>query len=797
MNYATRVLWATSWGLASMTPVQVDAACTAPLSGVVINVGTLEPVSDVVVRAVPSTDGSSLQWGAVTSADGSFSMSVPCDAWVELEFSKAGFVPHAERFRVDRDGAQHDIYLLPGEAQAVSIQGHAIHDAELHPRAAHVLDDEDLQEVRGRDLAGSLRELPGISVLGSGAVSKPIIHGLTVDRLLILQDGVRLESQDWGLDHQPEVDPFGAHTITVTKGADAVRYGPGAIGGVIALEPAPYPEEPSVVGVGNTVAIVNGRGGAGNASVQTRFPGGADAWAARAQFSYRRVGASDAPDYVLDNTGEEVLGFSAGVAWDPNPRTRIEISGRGYRSKYGVFTDISVSNFDQFEFAFTSPQPQNVELFGFDYDFDRPFAQVEHYQGKISFTFELSDKVRFESFYSYQFDDRREFEIVRGSLGDSAQGAFDLGTHFLDAHLDVQLGDWSVEGGMLLTAAFNDYEGVRFIPDYEKWGAAAYGIVHLYRPSFEIEAGVRVDFETFDTIRAGVLQGVAGGPRTQLPDEINRLNYFNVVGSLGGVYRWSNGLSLRGQVASAVRNPAPNELFADGPTVGTPGLQIGDPDLDPEITVNPQATLQYESRRVRAEATGYAQFIPGYIYLVPAIDENGEPILSRQSRGDIPAFNYLQVDALFYGADLDLTLSPVRWFELRATGALVRARDIENDSFLVYVPPDNLRIRGTLRLTPIDTLRSPYLYGEGLLVRRQTRFDINADFTPPPDGYALLNAGAGVGLNFGRREIYLDIEGTNLLNQTYRNYLSRLRYFADEPGVEVFIRLTIPFQASL
>lgn len=127
-------------------------------------------------------------------------------------------------------------------------------------RARTTLLAKDLERSAGEGLADSVESVPGVRVAGGTAdAAKPIIRGHAERRLLVLYDGVRHESQKWGPDHAPEIDPVAAGSIAVIRGAAGARYGPDAIGGVILVEPPPLRTRP---GVGGTVLAgyaANGR----------------------------------------------------------------------------------------------------------------------------------------------------------------------------------------------------------------------------------------------------------------------------------------------------------------------------------------------------------------------------------------------------------------------------------------------------------------------------------------------------------------------------------------------------------
>ncbi|MEM1025339.1 MAG: TonB-dependent receptor [Myxococcota bacterium] len=752
-----------------------DEGCTSVLSGRVIDVQTLDAVVGASVSVRTDRDRE-----AKTGADGNYLLQDLCPGTAQVEVRRSGYQTHTESFGLNDGPNRHDYYLLTGSVDRVRVDGESLSEEERSARATSLLGEDELRSQRGRDLARTLEQLPGIRALGTGAVSKPIINGLTADRLLILQEGVRLESQDWGLDHAPEVDVYGAERVVVTKGAATVRYGPKAIGGVISLEPAPYPDAPGrIEGEGTGVAIANGRGGSANASVRARL---SKAWAARAQASYRRTGSLDSPRYVLDNTGQEEFGFTGGVAWMPG-RAKIELSVRGYQTTYGLFTRIRDESLDSFLDAQRLELPRLVDTFRFDYDFDRPNINSEHYQVRLGAEVPLGPRTSLDAFYAFQTDDRREFDTVRGSLEDFAQGAFRLDTHSLSASLEHQTGDFTLEPGILLEAQENAYEGFPFIPDYTRLGIGSFFIGRWVKARWEAEAGVRVDFQAYDNTIA---------PRGEAPGRDESLDYLSVTGSMGAVYDLGNDWSLRGQVATASRNPSPPELFADGPSVGVAGLQIGDPSLDIEYTLNVQSTLGVSKPRFHFQLTGYVQNFFNYVYLAPNIDEDGVPVTEATVVGELPTFNYRQTDARFWGFDGVLHAElPKLSFDTQAS--IVRARDLGEDRFLVFVPADRVSQRLTFELPSGPKVHDTYIYAEGTLTLRQTRFDIAADFTPPPQQYVLLNAGLGGTFDIGDQELIVSLEVQNATNALYRDYLSRLRYYADEPGVQAFLRMTIPF----
>src|SRR6201996_2411013 len=153
---------------------------------------------------------------------------------------------------------------------SVTIHGRRLQKGRLDVVVHDSVGGRSLQEIRGLSLGESLKGIAGVNSLQTGpSISKPVIHGVYSNRILILNNGVRQEGQNWGNDHAPEIDPFIATRLSVIKGAASIRYGSDAIGGVILVDPKEMPVRPGVFdGELNVVGMTNGRGGAVSGMVE-------------------------------------------------------------------------------------------------------------------------------------------------------------------------------------------------------------------------------------------------------------------------------------------------------------------------------------------------------------------------------------------------------------------------------------------------------------------------------------------------------------------------------------------------
>ncbi|MBC7920614.1 MAG: TonB-dependent receptor plug domain-containing protein, partial [Ferruginibacter sp.] len=237
------------------------------------------------------------------------------------------------------------------------------------------LEGAALDRTRGASLGESLKDLTGVNSLQTGpSVSKPVIQGLHSNRILILNNGIRQEGQQWGSEHAPEIDPFVATKLSVVKGAAAVRYGADAIGGVIIVEPPALRREAGLAGEANLIGMSNGRGGVTSATLE----GGSRKLAGlgwRAQGTFKRLGDAQAARYVLSNTGLREVNFSGALGYGRD-RYAAELFYSRFSTDLGILQSAHVSSLGDLERAIESRQPGYVA--GFTHRINNPRQRISH-----------------------------------------------------------------------------------------------------------------------------------------------------------------------------------------------------------------------------------------------------------------------------------------------------------------------------------------------------------------------------------------------------------------------------------
>jgi iron complex outermembrane receptor protein len=697
------------------------------------------------------------------------------------------------------------VELEAGDAGAAEIvvAARSADDRDTHAR--HTLDEAALDRRAGEDLASTVSEVPGVVAAGgSTEQSKPVIRGQTERRLLLLYDGVRHESQKWGPDHAPEIDPFSAGAVSVIKGAAGVRYGPDAIGGVILVAPPPMRTDPGVGGKAMLQGATNGRQGLAALRLDL-VPDRVPELSVRAEGSYRRGASLQTPDYILGNTGSEQ--WTAGVSARLGDSTRsVRASFHHFDLRAGIFYDISSESPADFQARLERDRPLTADLWSVTYDIDRPYQAVSHDRATLHAHTDVGETGGLDVVYAYQHNHRQEYESVRGEV-ETPQYDFVLRTHSLDGvfrHGEAWWGaaELSGEAGLQGTFQENVYTGYSLLPNHRAAGGGVFLTERLSWHRVDLEAGARHDrlgrsaWFTEDDFarheRRGTLAAAdcdTSGVRVACPTAYGATSV-----SLGGLWRAvPDTMELKLDLSSASRVPNADELYIIGSAPSFPVFGLGSPDLGVETTFGSSLTAALTTLWVDAELSGYANHSRDYIYFAPDVNDAGEPRYEVTIQGTWPRYASRAIDARFVGADGGVQIAPTSLVGLDLSGAIVRARDVDTGAFLVGTPADRARVSLVGRPAGPAWMQDARLSVFVDIVGEQTRTDPRVEFAAPPDGYTLLGASADMVVPTRMTELSVGLSAHNLTNVAYRDYTSLLRFFADQPGRDLRLRVGATF----
>jgi iron complex outermembrane recepter protein len=691
-------------------------------------------------------------------------------------------------------------------AMEIVVEARRVESEDMHARTT--IEGEALERTRGQDFAESIAQVPGVTVgRGTGDSTKPIIRGQYERRLLVLFDGVRLESQKWGADHATEIDPFSAGQISVIRGAAGVRYGPDAIGGVVLVEPPPLRFEPGVEGNAQVIGVSNGQRGVG--ALRLDFaPAAAPGLALRVQGNYARGAALSTPDHVLGNTGSEQWNFGARARYHRDLST-LTLAYQHYDLRAGLCYCVRNSTTGDFLGQLDADAPVGAENWSTSYRIDRPYQSVAHDLALARTSVSLRGGGALEATYAVQINQRREYESARESVT-GAQYDFTLRTHSLDLqaqHGALGLGSvGTLAGSAGLSGSFqeNVYGGLPLIPNHRTGSAGAFAFERLSTKTLDVELGGRYDHQSRTSfLTDSALEGHLARDTLQ-EDDCDRSADGAAACALGfdaasvsaGVlwHEAADRLELKLDLSSASRFPNGDELYMNGSAPTAPVYALGDPGLGVETTWGTSGTVGMRLSWLDLEASTYGNLINDYIAFAPALGRDGEPEFDVTIRGAYPRFAFRAIDAVFYGFDGGFTLAPEAPLAVVAQASIVRADNRTTHEPLLFTPPDRVRVGAQAQPGGLGPFAKNSAEVSVEYVARQNRVVEGADLAPPPDAYVVLGASVGAEVLLrGEKRLSLGLEGANLLNTRYRDYTSLLRYFADEPGRELRLRLGLDF----
>ncbi|MDO5104588.1 TonB-dependent receptor [Capnocytophaga sp.] len=638
---------------------------------------------------------------------------------------------------------------------------------------------EDLQRKSGESLAHVLASLRGVSMLQSGAtIAKPIIHGLHSNRILILNNDIRQEGQQWGADHAPEIDPSVANRIAVVKGADAVRYGSDALGGVVLLSPEKLPYGDALHGEVSPSFASNGRKTATSLKLETAVPS-LPQWAWRVQASAKRSGDVQTADYHLNNTGQQEQNVSVATGIEKE-RWNAELFYSRYYNETAVFYGSHIGNLDDLLARFEIGRP--LTTYPFSYQINAPKQEVVHHLLKAKASVRLREAGKLTFQYAFQDNIRKEFNVRRLDRTRIPALNMHLSTHSADISWENVYGRWHSQLGAGASRQVNYNQPgtgvVPIIPNYASFGWGAFAIQKYSSGKWEAEGGLRYDYKILNADGYDAFSQRYGGNRT----------FHNITYSLGGNYKVSDNWSLTSNIGVAWRAPHVSELYSNGLHHGAGTYDVGDENLQSETGVKWISSVGYQGEKLSVAADFFVQLIQNYIFDAPT----GET--KTLFSGVYPIFRYQQADAFFRGADLQLTYRFLPNWSYGLQASVVYANELRSEKYFPYIPSERISNEISFELPKLGRWQAVYFSAKHRFVAKQTRFNPEQELvSDTPDAYNLFELGLGGKLPVGKQQIGVHLSAENLFNELYKEYTNRFRYYAHDLGRNIQLRLVYSF----
>ncbi|MBU2527025.1 MAG: TonB-dependent receptor [Bacteroidetes bacterium] len=673
-----------------------------------------------------------LEKGTVTDQNGVFTLNNLPGGMVRLVISLLGFETYSTNVNLSNNTSDVSISLKPSvfEMNEVVVSTPFQKLQKENVMKIEKASVESLLQSGAPTLAESLTNIPGVSNFSTGiSIGKPVIRGLSGNRIVVYTQGVRLENQQFGDEHGLGLGEGGFESVEVIKGPASLLYGSDALGGVLYFTPENFAPDNKISGDASVEYVSNTQGVKSNVGVKMSGE--------TFKFLIRGSVASHA-DYETPDDGrvtnsrfnEQDLKTALGYNKN-NFKTTLRYNFN--RLRIGLPEEIGAQS-----------KSKSIEL---------PFQDIDNHVLSSQSALFLKNS-HLELNLGYLYNHRKELEDSRT---DPALG-FQLTTFNYD--LKYHLPKWgNFETIVGVQGMYQDNENFgeeQLVPDAitKDIGFVATSLYTFGQQALQF--GIRVDNRNIRAEDKGEF-----GEEGFFENFDRSFTAFNA--SLGYKIAFAKNYLARLNVASGSRSPNLAELASNGVHEGTNRFEIGNVNLDKEQNIQVDLSLEFANQHFELTADGFFNRINDFIFVVP----------EDRFVGEEQVFNFAQEDANLYGGEIFLHLHPhpLDWLHLESGFELVLGKILGGDD-LPLIPAKT--ISNTLRVEWKDVKLFKNFYA---FAKHQYTFEQNkvSSFETPTADYNLVSAGLGAELNLKNNLIRWSVSATNLFDETYIPHLSRLK----------------------
>lgn len=706
-----------------------------------------------------------LRMHTVTDSNGLFRFTHVPDGRYAMAFSHIGFASLVRSVRVPSEADSMIVVMNPSplDVPAVVVTAEPQPTSVMEsPQQVSVVEGRDLDLQRGQALMASIAMAPGVSISAGGPMTaKPVIRGLTSQRVVVAQQGLRWGTQTWDDPQSVEMSAFDVERIEIVRGPSSLMYGSDALGGVANVIRRDVMATPD--------GTVRGQVQLSAHSVNTGIGGAIDLEGASSDMAYRvQANGRTAGDYSSP----------AGAVFNSGATEFGAVASAGLRIGAGTVA-LDLSHLGQLVSIAPEPGRREVEIDPVSGMADTlpasPIQEIMHERVGISAVLPMPG-VQLDVTGAMQYNSRIEEGITESESEEEARRARGIPPEIqLDLYTTTLLVKGAVHGvgtaGLQVEHQRQQTLGRKaVIPGFQSLNLSAswYSEFDLAQ-ALRITGSARIDHRSMDALANAQL----GTPDTSL-------TYDAVAGQLGLAWQPIETLVLAATLGSGWRAPVAAELFGNGKDEGSIRYKIGSPGLVPERATNLDVSMRYDTPTLRAEASVFRTSIRNFIALQP----------TTLVVDGLPAFRFQASDALMLGGELWVQARPWSAWTVQLGVDVVYTERATDGTALPFMPAN--RCKGAITYSPASLLglARPYISVRPRYVVERTRVAINEQPTP---SYATIDVALGGELFIAQRNVLVDLIVENCTNTRYADALSRYRAFALDPGLNVALKVRLPF----
>lgn len=720
----------------------VNLSAQNQISGIITDKNSGKPLPDVTVFAME------INKVTISDKNGEYKVNDIPDGKIKIQFSLIGYINQVEIVLFDNSNKQINIALDNAIIKTQEIVVTGGYNSSQHENAVKIdiYNIDNVLRNASPNFMESITSVPGVEMISKGSgVSKPVIRGLSMNDILVLNNGVRIENYQYSENHPLNINEFGLDRVEIIKGPASLLYGSDAIGGVINF----IKEKPAPVGkiIGNTRMqyFSNTQGLLGDIGIKA---------ASNDIYGSINAGIKSNSDYLLP--GGDFVPNSRFNEWSLK-------SNIGLTKKYGSFN--LLYDFSKQDLGMTVPAAVKLVK-------TRGRKNELWYQDLANHLISSQNKLFLGK---YSLDLTASFQNVRRKLQTTLTVPFvemNLSTFTYNVKLNFPS---SVNTEYILgtQGKIQKHENLnnrpsQFLPNTNTLNAAFYSLVqYSFFKNFKLQMGLRYDYNEIKTEALGSQTAISR-------------NYNNISGSLGGTYNLNEEFIFRANFASAYRTPNLSELTSNG--MHGNRFEKGNPDLTTVHTYESDLSLHYHGHHISFDIAGFYNIIDNYIFILPTND-------TAASGSKI--YKFSQSNSSLFGGEFVFLINPepVEWFHFETKFSTVIGKQ-ENGDYLPFIPANKIRIELRAETTKLWKFTNPYINVNSLTSFKQDKI---SPFETATEGYTLINAGTGFDFFIGHQSINFNLFVNNIFDVEYYDHLSTLKPLYYNMGRNVSLSLNVPF----
>jgi iron complex outermembrane receptor protein len=779
------------------------AAQSIRVSGKVLS-GGQNPLEGLTILILPGNIT------AITDKKGNFYFNnIPKDSKI-LKINHAGYQPYEVKLSLhETSNLLPDIFLKPDikELQEVVITDHfGLRRKKEESLNIETVSSSFIQRNLGGSLMQSLQRIPGIKTIsiGSGG-SKPLIRGLSFNQVIVVENGIKHEGQQWGADHGLEIDQYAVNRVEIIKGPSSFMYGSDAIGGAVNIKSIPAPSKNTLGGSIDFTGKSNNEQFGGSINLFGRN----EKW-----FFDTRMTVMDYGDYRVPTDTVHVYNYAVSLYKNHLRNTagrELDLhASTGYvTEKFKSFFYMSnVYSKSGFFANVHGLEPRNVDTEVHDKssrDILMPFQEVTHTKISNTTSFQLGNH-QLETQMGFQKNFRREWshyvnhgfmpplypdvmyapqdlerQYNKEVFSVAVKDEFSLNKHQISVGINAEQQQNNINGWSFLIPAFTQFNAGLFA--YDKIQLNEFWLLH---GAVRLDYG-KIEMEQYnDWFPSEITEnGQTTSQYLKRSEDLTRT--FNSFNWSAGVNYTPGKLSLKANLGTSFRMPIAKELASNGVNYHYFRFEKGDPNLAAERSYQLDLGIEWQANKWSFLLSPFFNYFPNYIYLNPTSQHDIYYGAGNQ------VFEYEQSKVLRYGSELQTRYQFLQNLSVEILAEYLYSEQLSGSKkgyTLPFSPPASVLV-GINYSPKIKNLRDPYFSLDYRYTAAQNQI------VPPEKKTAsssVFNLALGTKLKTGQQDFIISLQVQNLFNTKYLNHTSFYRLIElPEASRNIIVSVKVPF----